>query len=498
MARMRRYPRAARREAVSPRRGEPWLQRIREGGISQFPLIIPVLLALAGMALAAVTLMIDAAWGEASVPMVLQQLGESNVRNILVALVGAQLTIVVLVFWVRMVAVSMASRMFSASVLQSFLHDRFQQVTMGLVIGVLAYTLIVSQAVPDTGAGMTAMPHLSVVIALVLAVVVAVVVVGSVSEGARVSRTGSLLRRVADDVLAQVRATHPERGAVHGAARADLASPEPPDRPHHVVTAAVSGWVQRLDEDRLLHALPPGAVVQLNVRAGNFLTEGTPLCRVWVADGDPERPPEPGEHLDARVDASVHEAVVTGDGPTLEQDVSFGLRMLSDVAERALAPASGDTSAAEQAIVRIGVVLRELLLRDVPAPTRQDFQGRLLLRPHELGPSDFVDKGFDRIRQAGTGSSAVATALLNTLAMLRDGLEEVGRHAWVAPLQRQAVLIVEGARCSGMLAADYHGVRELAESQRLISPDEIHHGSPASDGKPHPNPALEPDPRPSR
>lgn len=346
----------------------------------------------------------------------------------LVALLGAQLTIVVLVLWVRVVAVSMASRMFSASLSQSFLHDRFQQVTMGLVIGVLAYSIVVSQAVPDTGAGMTTMPHYSVALALALALVVAVLVVGSVSEGARTSRTGSMLRRVGDDVLAQVRAAHPERGQVHGAARADLASPEPPDRPSHVVRADHSGWVQRLEEDRLLSALPPRAVTELDVRVGHFLTEGTPLCRVWTVPGDAEQPPEPGRELDAAVDRNLRTAVVLGDGPTLEQDVAFGLRMLSDVAERALAPASGDTSAVEQAIVRLGVVLRELLLRDLPAPTRQDQHERMLLRPCELGIDDHVHKAFDRIRQAGVDSPAVAAALLNTLAMLRDALEEVDRH----------------------------------------------------------------------
>lgn len=193
--------------------------------------------------------------------------------------------------------------------------------------------------------------------------------------------------------------------------------------------------------------------------------------------------PEPGQDLDFQVDANVHKALVVGDGPTLEQDVSFGLRMLSDVAERALAPASGDTSAAEQAIVRIAVVLRGVLVRDLPAPTRQDDHGRILVRPYELGPHYFVDKGFDRVRQAGTGSSAVARALLNTMTMLRDYLEDVDRHAWVTPLQRQAVLTVEGARCSGMLAADYHEVHEHAEATGLVYPGDVGpSGESASDG----------------
>lgn len=75
MARMRRYPRAARREEASPRHGVLWLNRIRERGLSYYPLIIPTLLTLAGLGLAAVMLTLDAALGESAVPGPLSQLG---------------------------------------------------------------------------------------------------------------------------------------------------------------------------------------------------------------------------------------------------------------------------------------------------------------------------------------------------------------------------------------------------------------------------------------
>lgn len=471
MTRMRTHPRTARRGAAAPRREPTWLQRVREGGLSQVMLAIPVLLALAGVGLAAALLTVDAVVSPEVLPGWLR-FGQDNARALLTSVVGGLLTVVVLIFWVRMVAVSMASSMFSASVLQAFLRDRFQQVVMGAVIGAMAYTMVVSQAVPDAGVGRATVPHVSVAVAVVLVVGVAVLVVESVSEGARMVSTGTLLRRLSEDVVAQVRATHPERGTVHGPSVADFASPEPPDRPPHVVVAGDSGWVQRLDEDRLLVALPPGAVAELSVRVGHFLTEGTPLCRVWPAEGaiDPQRTPEPGTDFDAEVDAGVRAAITLGDGPTMEQDVAYGLRLLSDVAERALAPATGDSSAAEQAIMRLGVVLRVVLLRDLPACTRTDEQGRMLLRPHELMPSDFVDRAFDRVRQAGAASPAVATALLETLRMLRDELARVGRHAWISPLERQARMVVEGAERSDMISSDVDCVRDCAEHHGLVTP----------------------------
>jgi uncharacterized membrane protein len=451
-------------------------------GCSQVTLAIPVLFGLAGAGLGAVLLAVDGVVGPDALPRWLR-FGQDNARALLSSVIGGLLTVVVLIFWVRMVAVQMTSSMFSASILQTFLHDRFQQMVMGAVIGALTYTMVVSQAVPDAGVGRAAVPHLSVAVAMLAIAAVAVLVVESVSEGARMISTGTMLRQLSEDVTTQVHATHPERDTAHGPSVADVASPEPPARPAYVVVAGGSGWVQRLDEDRILVELPPGAVAELSIRVGHFITEGTPLCRVWPAEGeiDPGRTPEPGVDLAAGVEAGVRAAVALGDGPTLEQDVAYGLRMLSDVAERALAPATGESSAAEQAIMRLGVVLRAVLLRDLPARTRQDDQQRMLLRPHELEPSDYVDRAFTRVRQAGAASPAVAVALLDTLRMLRDELVRVGRDAWVPPLERQAALVVEGAAGADLTRSDLEYIRDRAVQHELVVPAEPRGGDGAGE-----------------
>ena len=58
--------------------------------------------------------------------------------------------------------------------------------------------------------------------------------------------------------------------------------------------------------------------------------------------------------------------IVVGKERTLHEDVAYGIRMLVDVAVRALAPASGDPTTAVQAIDRIHDCLRLLVSRDFP------------------------------------------------------------------------------------------------------------------------------------
>lgn len=460
--------RPVRREPATPGLPQTWVERVRQRGLSQFPVAVPALLAIAGAVVAMAMLTLDSVLGEEPVPSLLR-FGEENARSLLAAVSGGLLTVVVLVFWVRMVAVQTSATLFSTRTVQTFLHDRFQQVTMGTVIGALSYMLVVMQAVPDGPAGMTSVPHLSMLAALLITAGVGVLVMESVSEGARSSETSSLLERICNDVLTQVRRIHPPAGEGVGP-DSEPTSAAPPANPYHRVTAGQSGWVQRLDEDALLQALPAGTVAQLDVRVGLFLTEGTSLCRLWTSAENGDRAPEPGRDLPDDIDDRVRGAVAIGAGPTLDEDVGYGLRLLTDVAERALAPANGDTSVAEHAVMRLGVVLREVLLRDLPAPTREGEDGRVLLRPHELLPSEYVHKAFDRIRQSGAASPNVGLSLLSTLSMLRLELIDAGREPWVEPLCEQAELMLEAVQSDRTLSAvDTARLRDMALRQELVS-----------------------------
>lgn len=456
----------SRQHAASPSRAYLLYWRVREGGVKRLMLVIPMLLALGGAALAAIMLGVDRTVDETQLPGWLQ-FGEENSRTLLGAVVGGLLTVVVLVFWVRILTVQMTASAFSARQLQGFLRDRFQQVAMGLVIAALVYLLVVGQALPDGPEGLPTVPHLSVAVAGLLTVAVTVVILASVSEGTRSSQTGVLIRRIADQVIARIRRFHPELGTTETVGLMELQTPPPPEGPAHVIQASKSGWVQRINEDALLDALPRGAVAELQIRVGHYVTSGTPVCQVWAPSED--KPARPGAELAEAVNARVRRAITVGDGPTLEEDIGFGVRMLADVAERALAPATGDTSAAAEAIMRIGSILREVLCRDLPAPVRHDDADRELLRPREMSLNDYVETGFNRIRRSGAHSPDLAMTLLSTFGMLRHELARIHCLERAEPLHRQTHLLLQGARASGMIEDDFQELCQVAEREGLLT-----------------------------
>lgn len=440
------------------------LQRVREGGLRQLVLAIPALYVIGALLAAAVTLSIDAALG--GDVWLLPQFGGQNTRTLLAALAGAIVTVTALVFWVRILAVQFSSDEFSSRMLRYFLDDRAQQHALGTLLASLVYVLAVLHALPDQGAGLATVPHLSVALSVVMAVVAAATVVMAIYSGARQSQIGRLVRWLTDEAVDYIRAEHLEAG--DPPTDPDEHEPEaPPEGQCREVHAATSGWVQRIDEDGLLAALPEGGVAELSVRAGVFVVEGTALARVWADGADAQ------EEDVARAEHGVRAAVRLGTDPTMQQDLAFGIRRLVDIAERSLSAGVGDSTTAYEVVVHLGLVLRELLLRDPPATTVDGPEGRRLLRPREHSLFDYVDLALVRIRLADLGLPDTSMALLETIGMLVRELESAGLGDRADHLRKHAGLVLEGLEKRDLLEWDKRRVRHAAAEQGLLASSEV-------------------------
>lgn len=411
----------------------------------------PVLYAIAAIGLAVVMLLIDGAVGDQTVPGILR-FGGQNGRTMLGALVGALLTVIALVFWVRMLAVQMISDEFPSRVLRHFLADRAQQETMGFIIATLVYCLVVLQAIPDENAGMDSVPNLSLSLAAVLAVAVAAVVVAAVRSGARSTQIGRLVRWLADDTVEKIRARHPERPETGEEEAITRPLPAMPEGEPRMVRAARTGWVREVDEDTLLAALGPHGVMRLDVRSGAFVIEGIPVARVWDDDADTD------------TDDAIREAIRLDLEPSTYEDISFGIRLLVDIAERELSPSVGDSTTVQGVIVHLGYVLRELVLRDLPPTVRTGEDGRTLLRFRELSMESYIDLALERIRIVDSSSPDVAKTLLETVGMLVEECHTAGLPERADHFSHHARLIVEKIESQPLLEADKQSVRRHAEA----------------------------------
>ncbi|MBO0838612.1 MAG: DUF2254 domain-containing protein, partial [Actinobacteria bacterium] len=366
----------------------------------------------------------------------------ATASTLLGTIAGATITTAGVVFSLLVVSLQLASGQFSPRVLRGFWRDRFGQVLIGLLLATFAFCVI---ALTRLDPAAKRAPALTVMFALVLALASVVFIVVYLNRISRQQYVGNIVARVAGETLDLVRELPygPHVGMppgepvpapdVSGPGAAGLGEP-------FVIRSAADGWVQQISRRAVIAAAPPGGVVRLETRVGGYLVRGTPVATVW---------PGPRGQDEAAVEAAatalVHAAVIVGPARTMQQDIDFGLRQLNDIALRALSPAVNDPTTAIEVIVRVGSIMRPLVLSELPAQAVRDQAGRVLLTPFDLDHAEYISHAFDQLRLYAAAHPQVLTAIVRTLRMLRGACSlERERPDVIEALDRQVKLTVAG------------------------------------------------------
>jgi uncharacterized membrane protein len=129
-------------------------------------------------------------------------------------------------------------------------------------------------------------------------------------------------------------------------------------------------------------------------------------------------------------------AFATGDERTFEQDPKYAIRLLVDIAIKALSPAVNDPSTAVQALDQLEDLLRRLGQRRLETGAYRDTAGALRLVMPYPSWDDFLTLAFDEIRHCGAGSVQVMRRMKALAADLIATLP-AERHASLLHHQRR-------------------------------------------------------------
>ncbi len=422
--------------------------------------LLPALIVVAGAVAAEAAWALDRAAPEL-LPVSLRM--STNAAIWLLSVVaGATITTAGVVFSLTVVSLQLASSQFSPRVMRSFVRDRLSQAVVGLLVATFVYCVLVLRHL--NGEPAEPAPGLSLALAVVLTVATVLLIIAHLDHLARRLQVGEVVRSIAEEgrdvvdaVLARGAAEEPLRGRV-----------ELPGGGCRVVRAPHDGWVTQAGSADILAAVPPGTVVRLETRTGAYIHEGEALATLWPV------PDRPGS-VDRRLGAVVRVSATR----TMQEDVDFAVRQLVDIGLRALSSAVNDPTTAVESVLRLGSLLRRLIACDLPPEAVGGPAGRVLLRPWELSHEEYLGHAFDQLRHAAPAQPQVAAALLRTLRMLAVHAEDVGRPGLVAPLRRQAALLLEAAEAEPALhPADRRWLRAVADA----ATDPADHGPRLVDG----------------
>ncbi len=330
---------------------------------------------------------------------------------VLAAVIGATAALTGFVLTVSVLGVQMATSTFSARYMRLLYREPILKFLLAVLVGTLMFSFgllrrVEEDSVPDLGVTAAGVfVFLGVVLFLVF-----------------LDKFLHRLRPVA--VAAYVAAAG--RAALHEVV-AELSTADAPDvlrdavlpegEPGLVVRAPRAGAIQAMDGPGLVRfARQHNCLLVLRHAVGDFVPEGGVL-----AAGYGGAPPADSERR-------VRGMVALGTERTVEQDPAFAIRIMVDVAIRALSPAVNDPTTAVQVLNHLGNLLRLIGVTELD-PTRRGGETAAVLVPARQW-EDFLSLGITEIREYGGSSVQVARRLRALLEELRESVP-MGRRAAV-------------------------------------------------------------------
>ena len=333
--------------------------------------------------------------------------GPDGARSLLSTIASAMISVTGLVFSITMVVLQLAQSQFTPRLLDSFLAERTTQATLGVFTASFVYALAVLRTVRGSSEGIEQfVPQLSVSVAflLVLAAVAMFIafihnITTTVQVATVVKRVGGRTQHLIEEQFGEPHSESTSFGATW--------SPNEDENRVPLVLHGKDGTLDHVDYPRLVSlARQQDVIIHLDACPGSFLASGQRVGTVWgTAESD-----EDSERSFARTLGIARTRTMT-------QDISFGLRQLVDIAERALSPSMNDPTTAVQVLDEIHIILRALAVRRSISPyiADEDGQVRVVHQPPKF--ADLLDLAVDEILHYGKDGLQVPRKLR---AMLQD------------------------------------------------------------------------------
>ena len=358
----------------------------------------------------------------------------STATTVLAAIVGAMVALTGFALTVSVLGVQMATGTFSARYMRILYRDPLLKALLAVLVGTTTFSFALlrrteSESVPDIGVTVTG--------GLVLvSLILFLVFLDRFLHRLRPVAVAAFVARAGRRAL--------EEGVAAAAAREtpDVLPPDyrPGEGPVRIVRSGAAGAIQALDGRGLVrYAQAHRCRLVLRHGVGDFVPEGAALVEVYGMD--------PG----ANAEHQLQGMVALGDERTIEQDPAFAIRIMVDIAIRALSPAVNDPTTAVQVLDHLGDTLRMVGSTLLPLPSAgRDAGSAEVLAPVRRW-EDFLSLGVTEIREYGEASVQV-------MRRLRAVLEEL--HASVLP-ERRAAVDAELARLEATVGRHFAGTVDL-------------------------------------
>lgn len=286
----------------------------------------------------------------------------SSASGILTAIVGAMVGLLGFVVTIGVLVVQTATNTLSPRFMRIWYRDPLQKAVLATFAGTFTFAFTLLRRVADNH-----VPSLGVTVAgvlVTLSLLMLLVFLDRFTHVLRPVAVGSLMVRYGMASIADA------RPRVTALINGPDAPPRPTGRPDLVVRSDRPGVMQAVNIDGLITSAERHNYLLVLIRTpGDFVSVGTPMIEVFAADRSSDRSaldnPIANNGLASLTGlAALNGLVALGIERTIDQDPAFALRILVDIAIRALSPAVNDPTTAVQMLDHIEIFVEAVALAE--------------------------------------------------------------------------------------------------------------------------------------
>jgi uncharacterized membrane protein len=390
-----------------------WRYRLRQRLLGSL-WFVPLLGAMLGVVLGSV-----ADWRGPALPAGWQY-SPGTASSVLTAIIGAMVGLFGFVVTISVLVVQMATGTLSPRFMRLWYRDRLQKLVLAAFLGTVTFAFALLRGVTSESA-----PSLGVFVAGVAFGVNLILLL------LYLDRFAHNLRPVGVGAIVGRRGLREARNAVRDAAAAKVTieradNPLPGASPARTIGLSEGGAVHAIHVRGLVHqAVRHDCALEITCSAGDFIPSGMPVIKIHSVGRGPEA-------------GALAGLIALGQERSIEDDPAFALRIMVDIAIRALSPAVNDPTTAVQLINHIEALLLGLVpyLDDKRHIVVTDEGGAVRVVVRIRSFEDYLRLAVTEIREYGGTSVQVCRRLTAMLESLLDVAAPAHRGSVEAELAR--------------------------------------------------------------
>jgi len=353
-------------------------------------------------------------------------------RSLLSTIASAAITTLGMVYSIVLVVFTLAAGNIAPRLLQRFSRDRVNQITAGLLGGTFLYALTVLRA-----SGPDLRPEFSITLAFLLAAASVLQVIHFVHSVSRSVTIDAEVAKISEQLEQQVNVLLVETGAGPDVLEEDGLKTR--------LLAQQSGYVIMVKEEALLRlARKHDTAIAVRVAPGDFVLAGQTLAVAGFAD------------TNKQAAAAVHSAIILQSYRGAVNDIRFSIRILLEIALRALSPGVNDSFTAVTCADRIAAALVKPVSEGLRGDVRCDEDGVARLKVPGLSLEDLLNMALHPLRQASRGN----ILMLEHMGVVLNSLYAIAGSDAKELIVAHGKALIETARAGDPINSDLEFLRQ--------------------------------------